>query len=217
MGAVRVFLLDDHELLRRGLHDLLDRRDDVTVVGEAGLAADALRDIPALLPEVALLDVQLPDGNGIEVCRQIRTDHPGVACVILTAFDDMAGQLAAITAGAAGFVLKYTSGATLVDAVRRAAAGQSLLDPAVTQAVLSQLQNGGTAAGGSVSGPDPVTAEEQQVLQLMAAGLTNRQIGSELFLPDKAVKIHVTRLLVKLGLMGGTPSAAGLSALPGAR
>jgi len=195
---IGVYLLDDHELVRRGLHDLLDRAPDLAVVGEAGLVRDALREIPALLPDVALLDAHLPDGNGIEVCRQVRSEHPQVACLMLTAFDDAAGRLSAVTAGAAGYLLKHASAASVGDAVRRAAAGESLLDPGVARAVFDELAD--RAAGADRAGAG-VTGQERVVLELVAEGLTDRQIGERLFLPQKTVKIHITRLVVKLGIV----------------
>jgi two-component system response regulator DevR len=199
---ISVYLLDDHELVRRGMHDLIDRTPDLTVTGEAGLVADALREIPALLPNVALLDVHLPDGNGIEVCRQIRSQVPGVACLMLSAYDDATGRLSAVTAGAAGYLLKHSTAASIGDAIRRAAGGESLLDPGVTRAVFDQLHH---QAADDQSPSERVTGEERVVLELIAEGLTNRQIGERLFLPERTVKIHVTRLVVKLGIL----SAAG--------
>jgi two-component system response regulator DevR len=202
-SPIRVYILDDHELVRRGLHELLNSQPGFAMVGESGLVADALQDIPALRPDIALLDVRLPDGSGIEVCRQIRSDHPEVACLILTGVDDLAALLAAITAGAAGYVLKQIGGTDLVDDIRRAAGGQSLLDPAVARAVLDELHG-----ASSKSGAQPLTAQERHVLELVAEGLTNRQIGERLFMPEKTVKIHVTRLLVKLGLMSARAAVA---------
>jgi two-component system response regulator DevR len=201
-SPIRVYILDDHELVRRGLHELLNSEPGITMVGESGLVADAVREIPALLPDIALLDVRLPDGSGIEVCRQVRSDHPEVACLILTGVDDLGALLAAITAGAAGYVLKQIGGTDLVDDIRRAAAGQSLLDPAVTRAVLDELHG-----ASSESRPEALTVQERHVLELIAEGLTNRQIGERLYMPEKTVKIHVTRLLVKLGLMSGRTAA----------
>ena len=196
-SPIRTYILDDYELVRRGLHDLLDEQSGMTVVGMSGRVADALVEIPALRPDVALLDVTLPDGSGIEVCRQVRSDHPQVACLILTEVDDLGALLAAITAGAAGYVLKEIGGTDLVRDIRLAAAGESLLDPAVTRAVLDELH-------GSSPGPpaEPLTETEHKVLELITTGLTNRQIGERLFLPQRVVKLHVTRLLVKLGLIG---------------
>jgi two-component system response regulator DevR len=197
---IGVYLLDDHELVRRGLHDLIDRTPGLTVVGEAGLVTEALRQIPALRPHVALLDIQLPDGNGIEVCRQIRSDHPKVACLMLTAFDDAAGRLSAVTAGASGYLLKHSTPASVGEAIRRAAAGESLLDPGVTRAVFDELDHRAT---GEPSAPDKVTGPERIVLELIAEGLTNREIGERLFLREHTVKIHIARLVVKLGVLTG--------------
>jgi len=197
-GPIGVYLLDDHELVRRGLHDLIDRAPDLAVVGEAGLVSEALREIAGLRPDVALLDVQLPDGNGIEVCRQIRSDHPEVACLMLSAFDDAAGRLSAVTAGAAGYLLKHSTSASVGDAIRRAAGGESLLDPGVTRAVFEELHHLADAPDRPAN--EAVTGQERVVLELIAEGLTNRQIGERLFLPERTVKIHVTRLVVKLGI-----------------
>jgi two-component system response regulator DevR len=207
---IRVFLLDDHELVRRGLHDLIDAEPDVSVIGEAGTAAEAVTRISELLPDVAVLDLRLPDGNGVEVCRQIRSEHPSVACLILTSFDDRYALLAAIAAGAAGYVLKEIRSGELLDGIRRAAAGQSLLDPAVTESVLSRLRD----EPGPPVRREGFSREELSVLRLVAAGMTDRQIGERLFLPEKAVKLVVTRLLVKLGLQQG-PGIAGAGAAVG--
>jgi two-component system, NarL family, response regulator DevR len=196
-GPIRVFLLDDHELVRRGLHDLLSGEPDIEVVGEAGLAAEALRRIPALLPNVAILDARLPDGHGVDVCRDIRSNYPDVACLMFTSYDDDEALLAAIMAGASGYVLKQIRGTDFVDAVRRVAAGQSLLDPAVTRTVLARVRQG------DVREQDPLgtlSDQERRVLELIAEGLTNRQIGERLFLAEKTVKKYVSSLLAKLGL-----------------
>jgi DNA-binding NarL/FixJ family response regulator len=203
---ITVYLLDDHELVRRGLHDLIDRAPDLTVAGETGLVATAVREIPELQPSVALLDVQLPDGNGIEVCRQVRSDHPEVACLMLSGFDDAAGRLSAVTAGAAGYLLKHATPASVGAAIRRAATGQSLLDPGVTRAVFDEL---GHLAAGDPPQADGVTKQERVVLELIAEGLTNRQIGERMFLPERTVKIHDTRLVVKLGLLTGAGAGQG--------
>jgi DNA-binding NarL/FixJ family response regulator len=196
-APIRVFLLDDHELVRRGLHDLLSGEPDIEVVGEAGLAAEALRRIPALLPNVAILDARLPDGHGVDVCRDIRSNYPEVACLMFTSYDDDEALLAAIMAGASGYVLKQIRGTDFVDAVRRVAAGQSLLDPAVTRTVLARVRQG------DVREQDPLGAlsdQERRVLELIAEGMTNRQIGERLFLAEKTVKKYVSSLLAKLGL-----------------
>jgi two-component system response regulator DevR len=201
---VRVFLLDDHEVVRRGLRDLLEGNGGIEVVGEAGRADEALRRIPAVRPDVAVLDAQLPDGSGIEVCREIRSSLPSVACLILTSYDDDEALFAAIMAGAAGYVLKQIRGTDLVEAVQRVAQGQSLLDPAVTARVLTRLREG-------PPGTDPrweaLSERERAVLALIADGLSNREIGARLFLAEKTVKNHVSRLLAKLQMQRRTQIA----------
>jgi two-component system response regulator DevR len=207
-APIRVFLLDDHDLIRRGLRDLLEAEPDIVVVGEAGRAADAIRDIPALRPDVAILDLRLPDGTGVEVCRQVRAQEPAVACLILTSFDDRHALLAAIAAGAAGFVLKEIHSAGLVPGVRTAAAGESLLDPLITEQILGRLQE----EPGAPARPGPLNPEELSVLRLVAAGLTDRQIGERLFLPERTIRLHFARMLVKLGLqaeVGATGNGRG--------
>jgi two-component system, NarL family, response regulator DevR len=203
MAPIRVFLLDDHELVRRGLRDLLEEAGDIEVVGEAGLVHDALVRIGALQPDVAILDGRLPDGSGIDVCRDVRSRQPETACLILTSYDDDQALFAAIMGGAAGYVLKQIKGHDLVDAVRRVAAGQSLLDPAVTQRVLSRLREGPKE--------DPrlssLTEQERRILALVAEGLTNRQIASRMHLAEKTVKNYVSSLLSKLGLESRTQAA----------
>jgi DNA-binding NarL/FixJ family response regulator len=196
-NPIRVFLLDDHELVRRGLHDLLSGEPDIEVVGEAGLAAEALRRIPALLPDVAILDARLPDGHGVDVCRDIRSSHPEVACLMFTSYDDDEALLAAIMAGASGYVLKQIRGTDFVDAVRRVAAGQSLLDPAVTRTVLARVRQTEHREDDPLAA---LTEQERKVLELIAEGLTNRQIGERLFLAEKTIKKYVSSLLAKLGL-----------------
>jgi two-component system response regulator DevR len=202
-APIRLFLLDDHEVVRRGLKDLLDQEDDIEVVGETGLARDAAALIPVVKPDVAVLDARLPDGSGIEVCRDVRSIDPSIAVIILTSYDDDDALFAAIMAGAAGYVLKQVRGTDLVDAVRRVAAGQSLLDPAVTQRVLRRIREGEPA-------DDPLqslTKQERRILDLIGQGLTNRQIAGEMFLAEKTVKNYVTQLLSKLGLERRTQAA----------
>jgi two-component system response regulator DevR len=201
--TVRVFLLDDHEVVRRGLTDLLEADDDLEVVGEAGTAEEALTRLPAVRPDVAVLDVRLPDGNGIEVCREIRSRHPEIACLMLTSFADDEAMFAAIMAGAAGFLLKQVRGTELVDGVRRAARGESLLDPATTARVLDRIRT-------HTDEPDELsqlTAQERVLLDHIAEGLTNRQIGEQMHLAEKTIKNYVSNLLAKLGMSRRTEAA----------
>ena len=200
---IRVFLLDDHEVVRRGLKDLLEADGDIEVVGESGLAQEATRRIPALRPHVAVLDGRLPDGSGIDVCRDVRSAHPEIAALILTSYDDDEALFAAIMAGAAGYVLKQIRGNDLVDAVRRVAAGQSLLDPAVTAQVLERLRKGPPEDAALA----PLTEQERRILELIGEGLTNRQIGERMFLAEKTVKNYVSSLLSKLGMERRTQAA----------
>jgi Response regulator containing a CheY-like receiver domain and an HTH DNA-binding domain len=202
-GKTRIFLLDDHEIVRRGLADLLNRVPDFDVVGEAGTVAEALRRIPAVHPDVAILDGRLPDGSGIEVCRIIREQLPPVRCLILTSYDDDEAIFAAVLAGAAGYVLKQIRGANLVDAVRQVAAGQSLLDPAVTARVLQRIREGKKEDDRLSS----LNAQERKILLLIAEGMTNRQIGERLYLAEKTVKNNVSSLLSKLGMQRRTQAA----------
>jgi two-component system response regulator DevR len=200
---IRVFLLDDHEVVRRGLADLLLSAGDIEVVGESGLALEAVRRIPALKPDVAILDARLPDGSGIDVCRDVRAVDSSIKGLILTSYEDDEALFAAIMAGASGYVLKQIRGTDLVDAVRRVAAGQSMLDPAVTQRVLERIRNG-------VEQPNELkslSAQERRVLEYIAQGLTNREIAAEMFLAEKTVKNYVSGLLAKLGLERRTQAA----------
>jgi two-component system response regulator DevR len=202
-NAVRVFLLDDHEIVRRGVKELLEAEGDLEVVGEAGTAAEALARIPPTRPDVAVLDVRLPDGDGVEVCREIRSAHPEIQCLMLTSFADDEALFQAIMAGASGYVLKQIKGADVVEAVRRVADGQSLLDPSVTSRVLERLH------------ADPeedellarLSPQERNILRLIADGLTNRQIAARVHLAEKTVKNYVSNLLAKLGMERRTQAA----------
>ncbi len=196
MSVVRVFLLDDHEVVRRGLRDLFDSEEGFEVVGESGSAKDAEARIPALRPDVAVLDGRLPDGSGVDVCRAIRSVDPSIRAIILTSYDDDEALFAAIMAGAAGYVLKQVRGQDLIAAVRAVAAGQSLLDPAVTTRVLDRVRNGPAAE----PGPAGLSERENQVLKHIAKGQTNREIAESLGLAEKTVKNYVSAVLNKLGL-----------------
>jgi len=198
-----VFLLDDHEVVRTGLRALLEAGDDITVVGEAGTVADALSRIPALRPDVAILDVRLPDGSGVEVCREVRSADPDIVCVMLTSYADDEALIASIMAGAAGYVLKQIGSIDLLDTIRRAGAGQSLLDPTLTVRVLDRLREG-PAVDPRLAG---LTPQERRILDLIAEGKTNRQIAEEMYLAEKTVKNYVSNLLAKLGMERRTQAA----------
>lgn len=200
---VSLFLLDDHELVRRGLRDLLEQEPDLKVVGESGSAKEATRRIPALRPDVAILDGRLPDGSGIEVCRDIRSIDASIRALILTSYDDDEALFAAIMAGADGYLLKQIRGDDLVDAVRRVAAGQSLLDPAVTRRVIDRLRQGQAQPTELAE----LTDQERRVLELIAEGMTNRQIAEAMFLAEKTIKNYVSSVLSKLGLERRTQAA----------
>jgi DNA-binding NarL/FixJ family response regulator len=194
-GPVRVFLLDDHEVVRRGIKDLLEVEGEFEVVGEASTAAEALARVPALKPQVAVLDVRLPDGDGVTVCRDLRSRMPELSCLMLTSFADDEALFDAIMAGASGYLLKQVSGTDLVGAVRTVAAGGSLLDPKLTAAVMTRLRTGDRK--------DPLaslTAQERRILVFIGDGLTNRQIGERMFLAEKTVKNYVSSLMSKLGV-----------------
>jgi len=210
---IRIFLMDDHELVRRGLVDLLKSEPNITVVGEASTAAEALRRIPGARPDVALLDGRLPDGSGIDVCREIRSTHPEIRCLILTSFDDDEALFAAIMAGASGYLLKEVGGSSLVAGIRQVAQGRSLIDPAVTQKLLDRLRN----PVREVSKLDALTPREKEILDLITDGYTNRQIGETLFLAEKTVKNYVSILLTKLGMQRRTQAAVYGSQLRGGR
>ncbi|WP_106246847.1 response regulator transcription factor [Nonomuraea fuscirosea] len=201
---IRVFLLDDHEVVRRGVAALLESEDDIEVIGEAGTAESAIARIPALAPDVAVLDVRLPDGNGVDVCREVRSRVPGLACLMLTSFADDDALFDAVMAGAAGYVLKQIHGSDLVGAVRTVASGQSLLDPQTTAAMLHRLRD-------QAARKDPLAAlteQERHILDLIGEGLTNRQIGERMFLAEKTVKNYVSNLLAKLSMQRRTQAAA---------
>jgi DNA-binding NarL/FixJ family response regulator len=201
---ISVFLLDDHEVVRRGVRDLLTAEPDIDVVGEAGTMASALERLPALQPDVALLDVRLPDGDGVSVCREVRSTLPGTACLMLTSYGDDRALLGAIMAGAAGYVLKQTCGADLVSAVRTVAAGQSTLDAHAAERVMATVRE-------RIASVDPLSAlteQEKRVLDLIGEGLTNRQIAERMFLAEKTAKNYVSSLLTKLGMQRRSQAAA---------
>jgi DNA-binding NarL/FixJ family response regulator len=202
--VIGVFLLDDHEIVRRGVRELLQTEPDIKVVGEAGTAASALARIPALRPDVAVLDVRLPDGDGVSVCRDIRSQMPEVACLMLTSFGDDEALFDAIMAGAAGYVLKQIRGNDLVGAVRAVASGESMLDPEAASRVMARMRDQARRA-------DPLselTAQERRILELIGEGLTNRQIGEQMYLAEKTVKNYVSALFAKLGMERRTQAAA---------
>jgi two-component system response regulator DevR len=200
---VRVFLLDDHEIVRRGLRDLLEAAGDLTVVGEAGTAAEALARIPVADPQVAVLDVRLPDGNGIEVCREIRSARPDIRCLMLTSFSDDEALLDAIVAGASGYVLKQIRGTELVDAIRAVSAGESLLDPQASARVRARLREG-TEQDERLK---HLTHQERRILALLSEGQTNRQIAQTMYLAEKTVKNYVSNVLAKMGMSRRTEAA----------
>jgi len=209
-SPTRVFLLDDHEVVRRGIKDLLEVEGEFEVVGEASTAAEALARVPALKPQVAVLDVRLPDGDGVSVCRDLRSRMPELACLMLTSFSDDEALFDAIMAGASGYLLKQVSGMDLVGAVRTVAAGGSLLDPKLTNAVMTRLRAGDRK--------DPLamlTGQERRILDLIGDGLTNRQIGEQLFLAEKTVKNYVSSLMAKIGVERRVQAAVLVSELRG--
>ena len=199
---IRVFLVDDHEVVRRGIADMINAEPDLEVVGEASTARQAVARVAATVPDVAVLDVRLPDGSGIDVCRTIRSANPVVQCLMLTAYDDDEASYSAVLAGASGYVLKDIRGQHLVESIRRVARGESLVQKAVTRKVVNELT--GTAADSPASN---LTTRERQVLELIAEGLTNRQIGDQLDLAEKTVKNYVSGLLAKLGMARRTQAA----------
>jgi two-component system response regulator DevR len=203
-SRISVFLVDDHEIFRRGIRDLLSHEPDIDVIGEAETASAALARIPALSPDVAVLDVRLPDGDGISICREICSARPETACLMLTGYGDDEALLGAIMAGAAGYVSKQTCGTDLVNALRKVASGLSILDPQASGQVMARLRQRAISV-------DPVAAlsdQEKRVLELISEGLTNRQIAARMFLAEKTVKNYVSSLLTKLGMQRRTQAVA---------
>lgn len=205
-ALIRVFLLDDHEIVRRGVRELLETQDDITVVGEAGSAEEARNRIAISEPHVAVLDVQLEDGTGIEVCRDVRSEHPEIQCLMLTSFADDQALLDSVMAGASGYVLKQIRGTDLIDSVRKVASGRSLLDAGAVKRMVNRLGAGSKPGGGDprIEGLSP---QERRILDLLAEGLTNREIGDRMFLAEKTVKNYVSNLLMKLGMKRRTEAA----------
>jgi two-component system, NarL family, response regulator DevR len=201
--TIRIFLLDDHEVVRRGVRELLEANDDFEVVGEAATAEEGLSRIPPTKPDVAIIDMRLPDGNGVEVCREVRSHDASIQCLILTSFADDEALFDAIMAGAAGYLLKQIKGTDLVDGIRRVAEGQSLLDPQVTARVLERIRRGPEEDERLARLSD----QERKILNLIADGLTNRQIAERMFLAEKTVKNYVSNLLAKLGMERRTEAA----------
>jgi DNA-binding NarL/FixJ family response regulator len=201
--SIRVFLLDDHEIVRRGIRDLIEANEDFEVVGEAGTAEEALARIPPTRPDVAVLDVRLPDGDGVEVCREIRSRHPEISCLMLTSFADDEALFSAIMAGASGYVLKQIRGNDLIDAIRTVGAGGSLLDPQATARVLERLRHDTESDELAALSP-----QERRILELIGEGMTNRQIGETMFLAEKTVKNYVSSVFTKMGMSRRTEVAA---------
>ena len=204
-AKIGVFLLDDHEVVREGLRSLLEADGDIVIVGEASTATEALERIPAARPAVAVLDVRLPDGSGVEVCREIRDERPDTRVLMLTSYADDEALFSSIMAGAAGYLLKETRAAALLDAIRTAARGGSLLDPSMTQRVFERLRTG---SGGAADQAAQLSEQEQRILALIAEGRTNREIAAEVFLSDKTVKHYVSNILAKLQLSRRSEAAA---------
>ncbi len=202
-SPIRVFVVDDHEVVRRGIMDLLDAVDDIEIAGEAGTVEDAIGRIPGSRVDVAVLDVRLPDGTGIDIARAVRERDTSIHCLMLTSFDDEDALLNAILAGAAGYLLKQVKGLDLIDAVRRVAAGQSLLDPAVTERVLRAVRNREQRD----ERLERLTPQEHRIVELLAEGRTNREIGADMFLAEKTVKNYVSNVLAKLGMNQRTEAA----------
>jgi two-component system, NarL family, response regulator DevR len=200
--VLNVYLVDDHEVVRRGVRELLESEDDMVVVGEAGTQEQALREIPRVHPDVVLLDVRLPDGDGIEICREIRSSSPDIACLMLTSFADDEAFLSAVIAGASGYVLKQIRGNDLVASVRRAATGESLLDPQMVAKARARL-------GRDLEDERlrPLSPQERRILELISEGMTNREIAETMFLAEKTVRNYVSNLLLKMGVKHRTEAA----------
>jgi len=201
--TIRVFLVDDHDVVRRGLRALIEEAEDIEVIGEAASAGMALAGITKLVPDVAVLDVRLPDGSGVEVCREVRSQHPQIQCLMLTSFSDDEALFDAIMAGASGYLLKEVRDQDLVSAIRRVARGESLLDPALTGKVLERLRKGDEEDPRLAS----LTDQERNILELVAQGMTNRQIADQVHLAEKTVKNYVSSILSKLGMSRRTEAA----------
>lgn len=201
-APIRVFLLDDHEIVRRGVTDLLNSEPDIDVISEAGTAAEAIRVVASTQPDVAVLDVRLEEGNGIEVCREIRSSHPAIACLILTSFVDDQALIDAAMAGAAGYVLKQIRGNDLVESIRKVAGGAQLLDPATVRMGMQRIKD---SDEGKVL---TLTKQEHRIFDLIGEGYSNRQIADEMFLAEKTVKNYVSNMLAKLGMSRRTEAAA---------
>jgi two-component system response regulator DevR len=201
--VLTVFLVDDHEVVRRGVVELIEIEQDLTVIGEAASASEALARVPALRPDVAVLDMRLPDGNGVELCRDLRSKMPELNCLMLTSYTDEQAMIDAILAGAGGYVIKDIKGMELVEAIRTVGAGKSLLDNRAAAALMNRLR-------ASVEKPGPLAGlseQERSLLDLLGEGLTNRQIAERMFLAEKTVKNYVSRLLAKLGMERRTQAA----------
>ncbi|CAM4109061.1 response regulator transcription factor [Nocardia ninae] len=204
MPTIKVFLVDDHEIVRRGVGDLIGLEPDLEVIGEAGTFSQALARIPALRPDVVVLDVRLPDGNGIELCRELLSANPDLRCLILTSFTDEQAMLNAILAGASGYVVKDIKSLELIEAIREVGAGKSLLDNRAAAALMAKLRSEAEAKTGPLAS---LTDQERVLLALLGEGLTNRQIAGRMFLAEKTVKNYVSRLLTKLGVERRTQAA----------
>ena len=203
MPKLRVFVVDDHEMVRRGVTDLLNEADDLTVVGQASTVAQALARVPAMRPDVAVLDVRLPDGSGVELCRELLSRFPELRCLMLTSFPEEQAMMEAFLAGAAGFVIKDITGTDLVAAVRTVGTGRSLLDPRAAAALFERLRTPAPPAG-PLAG---LTEQEHTTLELIGEGLTNRQIAGRMFVAEKTVKNYVSHVLTKLGMTSRTQVA----------